>query len=190
MSYDTDAGFHLPAPDSLLAEREQRLRELGIGQAPDPEFDAFATDLANAAGAPYAMVNFITGQQFFAGLHTPSNQQGPGGIEPAGGAPEVGRTMVREHGYCPDVLTRRKALVLPDVYAYPRFASNEVVDLIGIRTYAGAPLIDERTDTVLGTVCFVGTEPRGKETGRDTLELIKEHRDRMMKIIYDRTGGR
>lgn len=190
MSYDSDAGFHLPAPDAKLAEREERLRQLGIGDVADPEFDEFATELANAAGAPYAMVNFITGQQFFAGLHTPSARQaGPAGLEVSGGTPEVGRMMARDHGYCPDVLSRRKALVLPDVYAYPRFASNEVVDLIGIRTYAGAPLIDERTDTVLGTVCFVGTEPRGKETGRDTLELIKDRRDQLMRIIYDRTGG-
>ncbi|MCI3223344.1 GAF domain-containing protein [Streptomyces sp. NP-1717] len=189
MTYDTEAGLHLPAPDRELAHREARLRELGLGDMPDAEFDAFATQLAQAAGAPYAMVNFITGHQFFAGLHTPSAaQSGPGGPE-AGGNPEVSRIMSRDHGYCPDVLNRRKALVLPDVYAYPRFASNEVVDLIGIRTYAGAPLIDERTDTVLGTVCFVGTDPRGKETGRDTLQLIKESRDQLMRLIYQRTGG-
>ncbi|MFD5899400.1 MULTISPECIES: GAF domain-containing protein [unclassified Streptomyces] len=189
MTYDTEAGLHLPAPDMELAHREARLRELGLGDMPDAEFDAFATQLAQAAGAPYAMVNFITGHQFFAGLHTPSAaQSGQGGPE-AGGNPEVSRIMSRDHGYCPDVLNRRKALVLPDVYAYPRFASNEVVDLIGIRTYAGAPLIDERTDTVLGTVCFVGTDPRGKETGRDTLQLIKESRDQLMRLIYQRTGG-
>ncbi|MFB8352460.1 GAF domain-containing protein [Streptomyces niveus] len=189
MTYDTEAGLHLPAPDMELAHREARLRELGLGDMPDAEFDAFATQLAQAAGAPYAMVNFITGHQFFAGLHTPSaTQSGPGGPE-TGGNPEVSRIMSRDHGYCPDVLNRRKALVLPDVYAYPRFASNEVVDLIGIRTYAGAPLIDERTDTVLGTVCFVGTDPRGKETGRDTLQLIKESRDQLMRLIYQRTGG-
>ncbi|WP_405798131.1 GAF domain-containing protein [Streptomyces sp. NBC_01506] len=189
MTYDTEAGLHLPAPDADLAGREARLRELGIGDMPDAEFDAFATQLAQAAGAPYAMVNFITGHQFFAGLHTPSAPQSGAGGPETGGAPEVSRIMSRDHGYCPDVLNRRKALVLPDVYAYPRFASNEVVDLIGIRTYAGAPLIDERTDTVLGTVCFVGTDPRGKETGRDTLQLIKESRDELMRMIYQRTGG-
>ena len=87
--------------------------------------------------------------------------------------------MARDHGYCPEVLSRRLALVLPDVMAAPRFASNPVVDKIGIRTYAGAPLIDERTDptTVLGTVCFVGTEPRDLSTGDDALDLIKHSRD-------------
>ncbi|KIF69426.1 hypothetical protein HY68_13865 [Streptomyces sp. AcH 505] len=189
MTYDTEAGLYLPSPDSELGRREQRLRELGLGDVPDTEFDAFASRLAEAAGAPYAMVNFITGHQFFAGLHTPTGPPDARGLDPAGNVAEVGRSMSRDHGYCPDVLNRRRALVLPDVYAYPRFASNEVVDLIGIRTYAGAPLIDERTDTVLGTVCFVGTEPRGKETGRDTLQLIKESRDQLMDLIYDRTGG-
>jgi GAF domain-containing protein len=57
-------------------------------------------------------------------------------------------------------VVRRKALVLDDVCDYPRFAGNPVVDKIGIRSYLGAPLLDDRTGTALGTVCVVATEPR------------------------------
>lgn len=178
MTFDADTGLRLStSSDDNVDERLRLLRELGLDESPDEEFDAFATDLAKAAGAPYAMVNLVTDRQFFAGLHSP-----PGDPD----HPEVGRVMDREHGYCPDVLKRRKALVLPDVYAAPRFASNPVVDQIGIRTYAGAPLVDERTGTALGTVCFVGTEPRPKEAGHSALELIKERRDELMQLIYRR----
>ncbi|MFD0427524.1 GAF domain-containing protein [Streptomyces zhihengii] len=74
--------------------------------------------------------------------------------------------MPLDHGFCPEVVDRRKALVLPDVFSSPRFAGNTVVDLIGIRTYAGAPLV--HGDTVLGTVCFVGPVERDLSTGRDS----------------------
>lgn len=181
MTFDADLGLHLPATDGDLGHRMQWLRDLGLG-GPDEEFDQFAADLARKAGVPYAMVNLITDRQFFAGLHNPPGQ---------GEHPAVGRIMARDHGYCPDVLSRRLPLVLPDVMAAPRFASNPVVDKIGIRTYAGAPLIDERTHptTVLGTVCFVGTEPRDLSTGDDALALIKHSRDALMRRIYERTTG-
>lgn len=178
MTFDTDSGLHLPTADADMDRRMSRLRELGLGE-PDEEFDAFAADLARAADVPYAMVNLITAGQFFAGLASPPHDREQ---------PAVGREMDRDHGYCPEVLARRKALVLPDVYASPRFAGNPVVDKIGIRTYAGAPLIDEPTGTVLGTVCFVGTHPRPLQDGDHALALIKNRRDHLMELIHKRTS--
>lgn len=176
--FDRDSGLHLPSTDSDLGERVQLLEDLGLG-SPDEEFDAFATELAYDAGLPYAMVNLITSQQLFVGLHSPTDDD----------LPPVGRTMPRNHGYCPEVIERKKALVLPDVFAHPRFAGNPVVDQIGIRTYAGAPLIHEPTGTVLGTVCVVGTTERPQSTGQASLALIKSRRDELMRIIYRRTGA-
>ncbi|MEU6346886.1 GAF domain-containing protein [Streptomyces sp. NPDC046977] len=180
MKFDTDAGLYTPAPDDELEQRRRLLAELGLGEA-DPEFDQYAADLARAAGTPYAMVNLITDEQVFVGLHCPAEDSG-------GDAPPVGRTMSRDHGYCPDVLDRRAPLVLPDVLAYPRFAGNAVVDQIGIRTYAGAPLIHQPTGTVLGTVCVVGPTPQPLSTGNRTLDVIKEHRDAVMARVYERAG--
>ncbi|MEV7157083.1 GAF domain-containing protein [Streptomyces misionensis] len=177
MKYDPKAGLYTPAADPELDRRQRLLEELGLDR-PDALFDQFAADLAHAAGTPYAMVNAITTDQSFVGLYS----------QPDGSVPQVGRTMDRNHGYCPDVLDRRRPLVLPDVFAYPRFAGNEVVDMIGIRTYAGAPLIHEPTNTVLGTVCVVGLAPRPQATGKASLELIKKHRDALMDIIYRRSG--
>ncbi|RNG37361.1 GAF domain-containing protein [Streptomyces botrytidirepellens] len=165
-----------PSPDAQQANRDDVLRSLGLTGA-DPDLDAFATQLAQDADAPYAMVNIFGAEQQFFGLHTPGTESD---------LPTVGRSMPLEHGFCPEVVDRKKALVLPDVFSSPRFAGNAVVDLIGIRTYAGAPLLHR--GTVLGTVCFVGPEQRDLSTGRGSLALIKQHRDNVMHFLHQRAG--
>ncbi|MGI5321344.1 GAF domain-containing protein [Actinomadura nitritigenes] len=177
---------HLLTPvDPDVPQRVVRLRELRLGQAPDAEFDAFARDLAEAARhlagtdlPPFAMVNFVTDQQFLGGLYAPRQP----GADPAD-AVELGREVPLDHGYCPHVVVRRKALVLDDVCDYPRFAGNPVVDKLGIRTYVGAPLID-RTGTVLGTICVIDREPR--PWGHPGLDLIKERAADLMRVIRRR----
>ncbi|GII24120.1 GAF domain-containing protein [Planosporangium mesophilum] len=170
-----------------MVQRERRLRELGVGDQPDPEFDEFASKLAQITGAPYAMVNFISADhQYFAGLHTPpAGQASANPAVTAGGEP--GRVMAPDHGYCPHVVVRRKALVLDDVCDYPRFAGNPVVDQIGIRSYLGAPLIDD-TGTTLGTICVVDTEPR--PWGREGLETIKALAAELMEHLNQRDRRR
>jgi GAF domain-containing protein len=172
MSYDPPrpAGRLLLTPEDKEAPaRTRRLRGLGLGEHPEPALDAFADRLAEFAGAPYAMVNFIDeNRQFFAGLHTPRG--GAPVVRAEGVKPEVGRHLARDYGFCPHVVVRRKALVLEDVCDYPRFAGNPVVDEFGIRSYLGAPLIDS-TGMVLGTVCVVDIEPR--PWGKVGLETIK-----------------
>ncbi|WP_240137110.1 GAF domain-containing protein [Streptomyces sp. MUM 178J] len=188
MTYDPTGHLLLTPVDREAPTRVRRLRQLGMGDRPDPAFDAFAHRLARAAGAPYSMVNFIDeSRQFFAGLHTPDGVHG-GGLTAGGGAtaPGIGRHMARDHGYCPHVVVRRKALVLEDVCDYPRFAGNPVVDEIGIRSYLGAPLID-RTNTALGTVCVVDIEPR--PWGRAGLETIKSLAAELVEQIHRREDG-
>ncbi|MGW4271892.1 GAF domain-containing protein [Streptomyces seoulensis] len=185
MSYDPPrpAGRLLLTPeDDEAPARTVRLRELGLGERPEPALDAFADHLAELTGAPYAMVNFLDeNRQFFAGLHRPERDvlnvdtAAPAASPAAAGAGErvrreVGRCLERGHGFCPYVLARRKALVLEDVRDYPRFAGNPVVDEYGIRSYLGAPLVDS-THMVLGTVCVVAMEPR--PWGRAGLDAIK-----------------
>ncbi|MEU9157861.1 GAF domain-containing protein [Streptomyces sp. NPDC048417] len=172
MRYDPSrpAGRLLLTPeDKEVPVRTRRLGQLGLGERPDPGLDAYADRLAEVTGTPYAMVNFIgENRQFFAGLHLPAVP--PPVVKPDGTTPVLGRELARDHGFCPHVVVRRKALVLEDVCDYPRFAGNPVVDEFGVRSYLGAPLIDS-TGTVLGTVCVVDVEPR--PWGRAGLEAIK-----------------
>lgn len=187
MTYDQvyEPSGHLLTPvDPDAPRRAARLRELGLGQGPDREFDAFARELAEAARelsgsetTPFAMVNFVTDRQYLSGLYTPPS--------PDGGAVELGREVPLDHGYCPHVVVRRKALVLDDVCDYPRFAGNPVVDKLGIRTYVGAPLID-RTGAALGTICVVDSEPR--PWGHPGLNLIKDKAAELMQRIRRREG--
>ena len=179
MAYDPTTHLLLTPEDKEAPRRMERLRELGVGDSPVAEFDEFARELARITSAPYAMVNFIDEhRQYFAGLYTPAADNtvalGPVRAEPA---MRPGRVMARDHGYCPHVVVRRKALVLEDVCDYPRFAGNPVVDEIGIRSYLGAPLID-KTGTTLGTVCVVDQEPR--PWGRQGLETIKTMAGRLV----------
>jgi len=186
MTYDPVGRMMMTPVDTEAPQRVARLRSLGLGDQPEPEFDQFAAELARVTGAPYAMVNFIDeNRQFFAGLYTPSaGLTGPGAARAA--AAEPGREMARDHGYCPHVVVRRKALVLEDVCDYPRFAGNPVVDEIGIRSYLGAPLID-RTGTALGTICVVDVEPR--PWGRPGLETIKSMAAELIERINRREDG-
>ncbi|MEU2554930.1 GAF domain-containing protein [Streptomyces sp. NPDC013313] len=171
MSYEPPRpvrGLLLTPEDKDAPARASRLRGLGLGERAEPALDAFADHLARLTGAPYAMVNFVgEDRQFFAGLRAP-------GAAPAvredGGRPAAGRFLPRDHGFCPHVVVRRKALVLEDVRDYPRFAGNPVVDEYGIRSYLGAPLIDS-TGMALGTVCAADVAPRA--WGRTGLETIK-----------------
>lgn len=168
--------------DPEVQQRIARLRALGIGARPDQEFDDFAAKLAHITGAPYAMVNFVNDrEQFFAGLYTPSSAKTGAALEAA--QESVGREMGLDHGFCPHVVARRKALVLDDVCDYPRFAGNPVVDKLGIRSYLGAPIID-RTGTALGTICVVATEPR--PWGRPGLDTIKALAGELTELIHQR----
>ncbi|MGW1593415.1 GAF domain-containing protein [Streptomyces sp. NPDC002343] len=170
MSYEPPRpvrGLLLTPEDKEAPARVHRLRRLGLAARPDPALDAFAGHLAQLTGACYAMVNFIgEDRQFFAGLSAPALPV----VREDGSRAEMGRVLPRDHGFCPHVVVRHKALVLDDVRDYPRFAGNPVVDGFGIRSYLGAPLIDS-SGMALGTVCAADTSPRA--WGRAGLETIK-----------------
>lgn len=180
--YDEPVGHLFTPADEEASARIMRLRELGIGERPEPEFDDFARMLATSTKSPLAMVNFIgEHQQYFAGLHAPSLV--PGGPGAVAAPDDPARTMFRDQGWCPHVVSRKLPLVLDDVCDYPRFAGNRVVDEVGIRSYIGAPLIDS-TGTALGTICIVDLEPR--PWGRPGLEFIKTKAAEIMEIINNR----
>lgn len=141
-------------PATELAEmgtRLTRFNELGISMEGQEVLDDLATDMAAKSGFLYAMVNAFGEEQTFLGLHNPPKDAG---------YPIVGRTMSRAHGWCPEVIQRRRGLPLPDVAASPRFQSNHVVDAIGIQSYFGEPIVDEATGLALLTVCLIDPEPR------------------------------
>ncbi|MFJ8697840.1 GAF domain-containing protein [Streptomyces ardesiacus] len=139
-----------PQQSLELAQRYELLNRLGVPPVTNEDFDDLARNMAEQAGFLYGFVNLFLEEQTFVGLHQPPADSG---------FVIVGRTMSRDHGWCPEVMARRKALPLHDVHASPRFSGNAVVDAVGIRSYFGAPLIHE-SGTVLGTVCVIDPEKR------------------------------
>ncbi len=173
-----------PVDDGAL-QRATRLRELGLGQARESEFDRFARDVALEAQklarldtAPVAFVNLVGHEQFVCGAYMPPATAGV--VEGI-----LDQKIPLNAGYCPYVIARRKALILDDVLDYPRFAGNPIVDALMVRSYAGAPLTD-RTGTVLGTVCIVDSEPR--PWGKAGLDLMKQRAADLVDRIHIREG--
>lgn len=145
-----------------LAQRYELLARLGVPTAASEDFDELARTMATQAGFLYGFVNLFLEKQTFVGLHQPPADSG---------YVIIGRTMSRDHGWCPEVMARRKALPLHDVHASPRFSGNQVVDAVGIRSYFGAPLIHD-SGTVLGTVCVIDPEKRPLSEARRLRDIV------------------
>ncbi|MDX3435607.1 MULTISPECIES: GAF domain-containing protein [Streptomyces] len=163
-------------------DRLARVHKLGLFSEPDAEFDRFASALARESGTDeaMAMVNFLGDRQYFAGLWVPPSAR-------VDGAVAMSRVMSLEHGWCPEVVDRGKALPLYDVCLSPRFRTNEVANEFGIRTYMGAPLFDPEDPTLpIGTVCVIGTQPRPKEEGGQMLTYIKERAQQAQFLLNRR----
>lgn len=171
----------LPPIDEEAPRRALRLRELGIREEPDPEFDEFARQLVTETGGYAAMVNFIWPHgQYFAGLSPSSSDRG------ADPATDPMRRMKCDHGYCMYVAVRRHAMALDEVMDYHIFAGNPVVDEIGVRAYLGAPLID-RDGMLLGTICVVDTKPH--DWGRGGVAWIKTKAGELTERILQRAAS-
>ncbi|MBT3153151.1 GAF domain-containing protein [Streptomyces sp. CHD11] len=152
-----------PPQQSLeLAQRYELLNRLGVPPVANEDFDDMARDMATQAGFLYGFVNLFLEEQTFVGLHQPPADSG---------FVIVGRTMSRDHGWCPEVMARKKALPLHDVHASPRFSGNAVVDAVGIRSYFGAPLIHD-SGTVLGTMCVIDPEKRPLSEARRLRDIV------------------
>ena len=129
MTYEATGRLLLTPVDKEAPARVRRLRELGLGERPEPGLDAFADRLARIMDAPYAMVTFIhEEQQFFAGLHLPdATERPPDAAEPPAASFE--RRTGRERGYCPLVVVRGRALVLAGTAAWLQGAPDTATPL-------------------------------------------------------------
>ncbi|GGU45801.1 GAF domain-containing protein [Streptomyces coeruleorubidus] len=156
-----------------LAQRYELLERLGVATVASEDLDELARDMATQAGFLYGFVNLFLEEQTFVGLHQPPADSG---------YVIVGRTMSRDHGWCPEVMARKKALPLHDVHASPRFSGNHVVDAVGIRSYFGAPLIHD-SGTVLGTVCVIDPEKRPLSQARRLRDIVIDAGAQVMEHI-------
>lgn len=111
------------------------------------------------------MVNFINDErQMFRGMYVPSsspeeNVTGGEGTGIVFDLSNVAREAPGDYGFCPHVVAQGSQLALDDVFDYPRFRGNPLVNDMGVRSYLGTPLRDN-TGMILGTVCVADMKPR------------------------------
>jgi GAF domain-containing protein len=175
-----DQRFILAPHDPDAPDRVRRLHDLGFRtDGPDAELDRFAERMAHVLGAPYAMVNFVLDtHQYFAGLYASAADQ-----ESAAKADPADRTMDLDDGFCPHVVDIDHALVLDRVVEWPRFGTNNVIRMLGVRSYIGAPFYDGN-GRILGTVCAVSTQP--SSWGTPGVELIKSMAAQVTDLVARR----
>jgi hypothetical protein len=154
---------------SSAEERTHRLQVLGLNNnEAEATFDQVAHIAATLTQSPLALVNFInTERQMYRGMYVPpasEDEQGGEGVF-FDLTDLAGREGPADLGFCPHVVAQGAQLALDDVFDYPRFKGNPVVNALGVRSYLGTPLRDH-TGMILGTLCVLDTKPRKWDQGR------------------------
>ncbi|MEW2497225.1 GAF domain-containing protein [Streptomyces nodosus] len=151
-------------------QRRLRLQILGLNTVEaEATFDRVARLAAGFTQSPLAMVNFIDDErQMFRGMYVPTASP-EDRVHPEGGGvafdlSELSREAPGDHGFCPHVVAQGSQLALDDVFDYPRFKGNPLVNDLGVRSYLGTPLRDH-TGMILGTVCVADFKPRTWDRG-------------------------
>lgn len=137
-----------PIPTNEL-ERLAALDDLGVvGTASELRFDAICRTARSLFDLPTSLVTLV--------------EQDRQWFKARSGFAESETS--RGDAFCSYAILADDVFVVEDARADPRFTSNRLVTAPPhIRFYAGAPLIIER-DVRVGTLCVLGTEPRGFST--------------------------
>ena len=141
-------------------EQEQlaALHDLGLASASGRRFDEVSRKVAQAFGAPIALVSL-------------GNEGGHPGDEAVD--PHVTGQPAHE-SLDAHVVAANEVLVSEDVTEDPRFADDPLVLEKGIRFYAGAPL-RTRSGLVVGSLSVIDTQPRQfSEPDRQRLQTMAD----------------
>jgi GAF domain-containing protein len=148
-------------------ERTHRLQVLGLNNHnvdAEATFDQVAHIAAALTQSPVALVNFISSERsMYRGMYLPPPSDDRKDSKSSEGVvfdlSSLSREAPPDLGFCPHVVAQGAQLALDDVFDYPRFKGNPVVNALGVRSYLGVPLRDH-TGVVLGTLCVLDTKPR------------------------------
>lgn len=140
-------------------EREaRRLAALDASGALQPQHHALyaqtARQAANAFDARYAQVSWIGEERVFA----------PGAMLPAAAASEG---LPRAGTICAHMVEQDGPLLIDDLFADPRATALPLVQLQGLRFYAGVPL--RHAGQVIGSLCVIDDTPRSLSEAEQAL---------------------
>lgn len=133
-----------PAPLGREATRLAAVARYNILDTPsEPAFDRIAEAAALICGTPIGAVDIVDADRIWT---------------KAGYGIEAGLSSVRQPGLCGSTVEQDEPWVVEDAAHDPRCAGNAVVAALGVRFYAGVPLISPDGHR-LGAVCAIDTEP-------------------------------
>ena len=149
----TEALTHLSSEivDAALMD-EARLMEIAELDLMSTDVDSIlekaAADAATQLGLPIGLVSIVLDEAlYFAAMHGVD-----GWILEARGHPV-------EWSFCRFAVATKEAFVVEDASVHPLMRDNPLVTEMGVRSYAGIPLISSRGNAI-GSFCVVGGEPR------------------------------
>ncbi|MDI6105903.1 GAF domain-containing protein [Actinoplanes sp. NEAU-A12] len=131
--------------------------------------EAIAAHSAHQLNAPISLVSMVLDSaQFLLGAHGVT-----GWIDEALGTPA-------EWALCTHTVLAGRPYCLIDATTDAVHADNPLLDMIGVRSYAGVPLIDD-SGHVLGAHCIIDVAPR--TFTEDDLTVLHHGADQAMEIL-------
>jgi PAS domain S-box-containing protein len=142
----------MPVPSDSVLVSTPRLDALHLtallDSPPEPFFDRLTRLATESIGAPISLLTLVTGdRQFFKSSH---------------GLPEPWRSQrgtPLRLSLARHVVTSREPLIIPDTLEDPSWGGHPAVSEIGVRAYAGAPILSG-SDHVLGAFSLMDREAR------------------------------
>jgi GAF domain-containing protein len=155
------------------AERLADVAELGLeGTDVDHVLEDLAREAAEELRLPTGVVSIVLDEaQWFVAMH---------GVE--GWIAEARGTPV-EWSFCRNVVRSSDEFVVSDAFEHPVMKESPLVQLEGLRCYAGIPLVTSRGH-VIGSFCVQGSETH--EFTDDDLVVLRGYADKAMVRIESR----
>ncbi len=139
-------------PDAQMLDETARLEEIAELRLNDSDIDGVLSDIAAEAaahfGLPVALVSIVLDRaQYFRGWH---------GLD---GWLATTRGTPAEWSFCQHVVRSREPFVVDDAQTHPLMQDSPLVQMEGVRCYAGVPLVTFRGH-VIGSFCVQGPDAR------------------------------
>jgi serine phosphatase RsbU (regulator of sigma subunit) len=147
------AGQVLGDPDRLSALRRTGL----LDSTEEPGFDRLTRLAARVLDAPISLVSLVDDRRQF--------------FKSAIGLEDGLRETPLSHSFCQHVVTSGRPLIVNDSHADPVVAGNPAITDLGVRAYAGVPLVLP-SGAVIGSFCVIDDKPR--EWRDDELAILHE----------------
>ncbi len=163
--------------ESMLASSQQPERLLALHQydildtPSEQSFDDLTQLAASLCQAPVAVITFVdSDRQCFKSVFGAQMTTAP-----------------LEAGFCPFVVEQARPLVVTDALNDPKFHSHPSIDDMGLRFYAGVPLITHQGHAI-GTICVVDFETR--PLSADQLDNLQALGRQVMYLLDLRLAAR